>query len=260
MRTDLTGRVAVVGGSTDGIGKAIAVKLAACGAAVCINGRDEAKAAAVIEQIEADGGTAIFVPANLREAAECERLVSEVTARLGRLDIAVANGGGREPGRRAYPDYFRSTAIEDFEEIVRSRWLSRAFLMKAAIEPMIEQGYGKIVVVTTDAGRWPTPGEAVNGGAAAGLIMMCRVAAKEFTRWGIRVNTIALSLTGDSAEEFEAVLSAPVGATFQKALDRMPFGLTPRHEVADAALFFASPSSDHCTGAVLSINGGLSFP
>jgi 3-oxoacyl-[acyl-carrier protein] reductase len=143
---------------------------------------------------------------------------------------------------------------------VQSRWLSRAYLMRAALEPMIAQNYGKIVVITTDAGRWPTPGEAVNGGAAAGLIMMNRVVAKEITRWGVRLNTVAISLTGDSVDEFASYLDSAVGATFRKIVDKMPFGLTPRREVADAVLYFASPDSDHCTGAVLSINGGLSFP
>jgi 3-oxoacyl-[acyl-carrier protein] reductase len=61
-------------------------------------------------------------------------------------------------------------------------------------------------------------------------------------------------------DEFASYLDSAVGATFRKIVDRMPFGLTPRREVADAVLYFASPDSDHCTGAVLSINGGLSFP
>jgi len=261
MHSDLTGKVALVGGSTDGIGKAIALKLAECGADICVNGRDPGKGQALVKEIEAKGQRAIFVPASSREFGECERMVSETVRELGRLDILVANGGGQPMGKpKTLPTYFRTTPIEDFEEIVVSRWLSRTYLMRAAIEPMIEQGYGKIVVITTDAGRSPTPGEAVNGGAAAGLLMMSRVAAKELTRWGIRVNTVSLSLTGDSMDEFQAVLDSPVGATFRKVAERMPFGLTPRSEVADATLYFASPDSDHCTGAVLSINGGLSFP
>jgi 3-oxoacyl-[acyl-carrier protein] reductase len=261
MYSDLTGRVALVGGSTDGIGKSVVLKLAECGADVCVNGRDPGKGQALVKEIEGLGRRAIFVAANTRGYAECQHLVGETVREFGRIDILVANGGGQlddEP--KTLPNYFRDTAIADFEEIIRSRWLSRTYLMRAGIEPMIDQGYGKLVVITTDAGRWPTPGEAVNGGAAAGLIMMNRVVAKELTRWGIRLNTIAISLTGDSMDEFEGVLNSPVGATFRKVADKMPFGLTPRGEVADAALYFASPDSDHCTGAVLSINGGLSFP
>ena len=261
MYSDLTGKVALVGGGTDGIGKAIALKLAECGADICVNGRDPEKGRAVVKEIEDFGRRAVFIAANIREYAECERMVNGTVSALGRLDILIANGGGQPMDQpKTLPTYFRNTPIEDFEEMVRSRWLSRTYLMRAGIEPMIEHGYGKIVVITTDAGRWPTPGEAVNGGAAAGLIMMSRVAAKELTRWGIRLNTISISLTGDSMDEFEQVLNSPVGATFRKVAEKMPFGLTPRSEVAEAALYFACPESDHCTGAVLSINGGLSFP
>jgi 2-hydroxycyclohexanecarboxyl-CoA dehydrogenase len=259
--SDLTGKVALVGGSTDGIGKAVALKLAECGADICVNGRSPAKGAKVVEAIENLGRRAFFASASIREYEQCEAMVAETIAKLGRLDIAVANGGAQPfDAPRTLPNYFRNTEIADFAELAHSRWLSRAYLMRAALEPMIEQHYGKIVVITTDAGRWPTPGEAVNGGAAAGLIMMNRVVAKEITRWGVRLNTVAISLTGDSMDEFGTFLDSPVGATFRKIADKMPFGLTPRAEVADAVLYFASPDSDHCTGAVLSINGGLSFP
>jgi 2-hydroxycyclohexanecarboxyl-CoA dehydrogenase len=259
--SDLTGKVAIVGGSTDGIGKAVALKLAECGADVCVNGRNPLKGAHVVKEIQDLGRRAFFAPANIREYAQCEAMVAAAIAELGRLDIVVANGGAEPPDApKTLPNYFRDTGIPDFAEIVQSRWLSRAYLMRAALEPMIAQNYGKIVVITTDAGRWPTPGEAVNGGAAAGLIMMNRVVAKEITRWGVRLNTVAISLTGDSVDEFASYLDSAVGATFRKIADKVPFGLTPRREVADAVLYFASPDSDHCTGAVLSINGGLSFP
>jgi 3-oxoacyl-[acyl-carrier protein] reductase len=261
MYSDLTGKVALVGGSTDGIGKAVALKLAECGADICVNGRSAAKGAQIVKEIEDLGRRALFVPASIREYDQCQAMVAATVAELGRLDIVVANGGANPPtAPKTLPTYFQSTGVPDFAEIVHSRWLSRAYLMHAALEPMIAQNYGKIIVITTDAGRWPTPGEAVNGGAAAGLIMMNRVVAKEVTRWGIRLNTVAISLTGDSVDEFSDYMDSPVGATFRKIVDRMPFGLTPRDEVADAVLYFASPDSDHCTGAVLSINGGLSFP
>ena len=260
LKADLTGRVALVAGSTDKLGKVIALKFAECGADVCINGRDAAKGAALVKQIEGMGRRAIFEKANIRNYPECQRMAENTVRKLGKIDILVANGAAVPEGAQAtLPKFFRETPPEDFMEIATTRWFSRAFLMKTCLEPMIERHYGKMILITTDGGRWPTPGESINGGAAAGLMLMTRTAAKEFTRWGIRLNTLSISLTG-GPEDFQRIFNSPVGSVFRKAAERMPFGITPRENVAAAALFFAAPESDSITGAILSVNSGLCFP
>jgi len=167
----------------------------------------------------------------------------------------VVSGGARASGVRL--GFFRDIDPEKYVVFARSRWFSRANCARAVLDHMIEKQYGKIIFVTTDAGRTPTPGEVINGAAGAAVIQMTKAMAKEFTRWKIRVNCLCITVT-----ETESSVQGHTGIAnvMKKAESTIPFGVNKASDVAEAALYFASPDSDQVTGSIFSINGGLSFP
>jgi 3-oxoacyl-[acyl-carrier protein] reductase len=156
-----------------------------------------------------------------------------------------------------YP--YEMDPLTDYLGCVNTQQFSRLYIIHALLDQMRKQAYGKIVIVTTDAGRVPTPRETMIGSAAAGLVMATKVMAGEFARWQIRVNCLSMTLIKDTPA-LKEVMASEARHVFQKAIDRARLGIPTAEEVAEAALFLASPQSDKITGQILSINGGLSFP
>ena len=153
MLTELTGSSAVVLGGTKGIGRAAVKKLAQSGASVVIQGRDEAAAQVLIEECSAFAGKRIFVNSDLLTYDGIERAVEEAVTRFGKVDIVVASGGPRDPK----PKLFVDMAPDEGIACLTSRLMPRLNAVHAATKFMREQKYGKIVLVTTDAARTPTP-------------------------------------------------------------------------------------------------------
>ena len=259
---DLAGQTAVVVGGTSGIGRAISLMLAARGARVGLIGRDAERGAAVVRAIAAAGGTARWVRADFMKYPELAAAATTLAADLGPCDILIASGG---PGG-IRPQPFLDTPPEEYDFFFASRCIGRLYTVRAFCDQMIATGRGKIVLLTTDGGRMPTPSEVLNGSAAAGLIFATRALARELSGKGLRINTVSTTLTADtpSYERFQAKMAgAPDGLAraFRKIEGRTPLGgLNTPEDVANAVLFFAGPESDRITGAVLSVNGGLSLP
>jgi 3-oxoacyl-[acyl-carrier protein] reductase len=117
-------------------------------------------------------------------------------------------------------------------------------------------------MVTTDAGRTPTRGESLIGGAAAALVLMTKALAMEMARSKIRINTICTTVTRDTPgyEKATSQTDTRLAAIFKKAEERMPFGMNRPEDIAAVALFLASEASDQMTGQIFSVSGGLSFP
>jgi len=142
----------------------------------------------------------------------------------------------------------------------RKRLLPRIFPVHAALSALRENG-GSVVLLTTDAGRYATPGESVLGAVGASVIIMTKVLAKEFGRFKIRVNSIAMALT-EGTPTWDRLVA---GEGFQrdlfaKVMERFPFGRAPSaDEVAAVAVFLASDAAAQVTGQTISVNGGLSF-
>ena len=264
MECDIAGRVVVVTGGTKGVGRAVVAKLARGGACVVFQGRDEAAADSLIGELSGVEVPPVFVAADLYEYDDVARVVRTAVDTFGRLDGAVGSGmsgsgAGFRPFREIEPDFFL--------EYYKSGALARLFLLRAAAEVMAPRKYGKVVLVTTDAGRVPTPGESMIGAAAASLVFVARAAGRELTRDGIRVNTVAISLTRDTPgyDRFAAKRDAGGPAdlhvkAFQKLEQRMPFGLATAAEVADLVMYLIAPESDGVTGATFSVNRGGYFP
>jgi 3-oxoacyl-[acyl-carrier protein] reductase len=255
MKTNLNGKAALVTGSTEGIGKAIALKLAENGADVAINGRNPERSREVYELISNFGRRCIFSRGDILIYEDIKRAVDDILVQWGKIDILVVSGSAGYPP----PRLFHEISPELYLEYLRTRLISRLFPIRAVLNHMQERGTGKIIIITTDAGRVPTPGESLIGAGAAGVVLITKVLAQELSRWKIHINTICVTITVDTPG-YEKALQSGMGKIFEKAAQRMPFWPLKPNDVAELALFLASEDSDRITGQIFSINGGLSFP
>ncbi len=260
---ELAGLSVAVTGGTKGIGRAVVRTLAARGARVTFQGRDADAAATLIEECAGGPGEAFFVAGDVGSFADAQALVAAACARCGRLDVYVSSGGPREPSPRLFTDM---ATPGDSLAMIESRLLPRLNGLHAAVPRMREQGYGKIVLLTTDAARTPTPSESMIGAAGAVVIFLTRALAKELAGHGIRVNAVATTITSGTPP-YDAYLAAKAANSdevlvkaFTKAHAKASFRINTPQDIADYVLFLASPASDQISGATMSINGGLSFP
>lgn len=251
----LEGKVALVTGSSRGVGKAIALELARHKASLVLNGRYEEQGMELLKEIEQYDVPAIFQKADINNYQEVEQMVTNALEHFGKIDILVATGAAISG---PLPNFFRNIDPREYIDFVVVHWINRLYCIKAVLEHMIDQGGGRIVNITTDAGRWPTPGESMPGGAAAGLILCTKVLAKEFARWNIFLNSLCLTVTQDTPGLDWVLTQSPASHVFRKALQRQVFPVTSQN-IADVVLFLVSGKSDPMTGQIISINGGVSF-
>ena len=261
MTGSLAGRSIVVLGGTSALGRTMVERLARHGAYVTFQGRDEAAAAGIADACRGLPGRVLFRPANLMDYEEVRGVYLEAEAAFGKVDVSVCSGGSLEPG----PMLFKDMTVADMIACTQSRLIPRLNGLKAASEVMIPRGYGKVILITTDAGRTPTPTETIIGATGAFLIHLTRAAGSELARNGIRINAVALSLTaGTSAYDRltgpEAENVPAKAKVFRKIRDRASFGLADPDDIAAYVHYLASPESDRVSGSTLSINGGVSFP
>ncbi|MCL8207012.1 MAG: SDR family oxidoreductase [Actinomycetia bacterium] len=254
----LQDKVALVLGGTYGIGRAVARRFAEEGAHVVATGRRprpelEAEATAAGLDLSVQVG-------DMTVWDDVRRVVEATHARHARLDVVVVAGKPERPAA----DLFLETDPATFPDYFVGRTVSRFYAARAAAPLMKAQGKGKILFLTTDAGRTPTPAEVLIGASAAAVIFGTRALARELARFGIRVNTIALSLTQDTPIFAEYQRQKQSGAVIWKAFEKIertaPFGLNRPEDVANVAAFLASDAADQVSGATISLNGGIAFP
>jgi 3-oxoacyl-[acyl-carrier protein] reductase len=242
-------RVALVTGGALGIGRAIALRLAADGASIAIGYHRQA-ADEVVAEIEALGGVACAVDLDVTDRARVDAAVAEVVARLGRLDILVNNAGGllaRIPIGEMGDDHWHR---------VLELNLTGTFYCTRAAAPYLGPG-GRIVnVSSTAAENGGGPGAAAYATAKAGLIGFTRAAAKEFGGKGITVNAVAPGFIGDTP--FHATFSSEEAQRAMVAQTAVGRAGDPM-DVAAVVAFLASPESGYVTGTVTDINGGSYF-
>jgi len=256
MQTNLEGRVALVTGGADGIGKVTALKLAQNGADIVLADKNVAGMEAVAAEIKAMGRRVSAQEVNLWNYDSVKEMADRAVAEMGKINTLFLNGAATPKYAKFFRDLDPRT---DYEDCLRTQQWARLYVIHAMLDHLIEQNYGKIVIVTSDAGRTATPRETMIGDAAAGLVVMTKGMANEFSRWQIRVNCLCLTIIDDTPA-YKGVMATEAKHIFQKALDRARLGIPNADDVAEAALFFCAPESDRITGQILSVNGGLSFP
>lgn len=255
----LKDKVALVIGGSQSLGEAISSEFARQGAQVIVNSRPRDEPPPVVTRLAAEGLQVAWEPGDMNDPASMVAVVERVVARFGKLDILVVSGS---PGG-GKPDLFEDMPTTEYARMLNGQLISRMNCLHAVVRPMSEQGYGKVVFVTSDAGRTPTPSETLVGTAAAGLMFFTRSVGKELARRGIRVNCIATTLTKDTPIHKYAQLYGEdhvLSKAFAKIEAQTPFGMNVPSDIAKTALYLASSDSDQVSGSVISVNGGLSFP
>lgn len=259
----LTGKVAVVTGSTGGIGRGAALRLAAKGAKVIINGRDPEKGALAVAEIESAGGEAMFIAGDVLSKPDMDALAAQAAQAFGGIDIVVSNAGGRDEDARS-PQVrgpFRQIDLLRVATVVGNATLAKLLPVQSALPYMVKRGGGSVVFVTSEGGRVPTPGQTAASTFAGGLIMSTKVIAKELARDKIRVNCVCVTVVRDTpswhAMKREGVMSEHHKKQYEKIEARSPFGLAGPEDIGAVITFLASDEAAYITGATLSSTGGL---
>ncbi|HZV48346.1 MAG TPA: 3-oxoacyl-ACP reductase family protein [Candidatus Dormibacteraeota bacterium] len=245
----LEGRVAAVTGSGSGIGRAIALALAADGARVAVLDIDEAGAQGTVEAVRAAGGSARAWVVDVADEASVDRARAGVESTWGPLRILVNNAGWDE----IQP--FLENDRGFIRKVVAINYLGPVILTQAFLRGMVEAGAGgRIVNIASDAGRVGSTGEVVYAGAKAGMIGFTKALAREMARHGITVNCVCPGPT-------DTPLFRRQPERMQQALERaIPFRRLGRpEEVAGAVRYFVSDAAAYVTGQVLSVSGGLTM-
>ena len=241
------GRVAIVTGAGQGIGRAIAERFAADGAAVAVADLNGETAAEVARSIEAAGGRAIAVRADVTSAADAERLAVETERALGRIDVLVNNAGILRSTRAA------EVSPEEWHLVVDAN-LTGAFLCaRFAYAALRSSGHGRIVNVASMAGRaTSTLGGVHYTTAKAGVLGLTRHLAREWARDGITVNAISPGIV-----DTPMVRGSTDDARMEQVLASIPLGrLAEPAEIAALIAFLASDEAAYITGANVDIHGG----
>ena len=245
---DLSGKVAVVTGSSRGIGRSIAEEMAAAGATVVISSRKQDACEEVVEAIKAKGGKAIAIAASISDKAALQALADRTIAELGRIDILVCNAASN-------PYYGPMSGISDdqFRKILDNNVLSNHWLIQMLAPQMVERGEGSIIIISSIGGLTSSTVIGPYNISKAADFQLARNLALEFGTKGVRVNCIAPGL---------------IRTDFAKALWENPDTLkavtrsTPMRrigepeEIAGAAVFLASPASAYITGQTIIVDGG----
>jgi NAD(P)-dependent dehydrogenase (short-subunit alcohol dehydrogenase family) len=241
---DFTGRVAIITGAARGLGRAAAERLHERGAAVAVNVRDRVRAESVAKSI---GERALAVPGDVAAPGVPEEIVRQTLQRFGRVDILVNNAAFARSTR------FPELLAEEWREALEVNLTAPFLLTKAVLPAMKEQGYGRIVNVSSSAGRMvSTLGGAHYTASKAGLLGLTRAAAKELGMYGITVNAVCPGMidTELTRENARPELLARLAAGYP--VPRLGTAL----EVADLICFAASEQAGYITGASFDINGG----
>ena len=247
MKDMLKDKVALVTGASRGIGKAIAIHLAANGAKVAVNySSSESSAIEVAEIIKKNGGTAEIFKARVKVESEVEEMFTAIEKSLGVVDILVNNAGITKD------NLLMRMKTEEWDAVIDVNLKGTFLCTRRAVKGMMKNRYGKIINISSVVGFAGNAGQFNYSATKAGVIGMTKSAALELASRGIRVNAVA---PGFIETDMTASLTDEVKAAY---LEKIPLkSLGKPEDIANAVAYLASPLSDYMTGHTLHLNGGM---
>jgi NAD(P)-dependent dehydrogenase (short-subunit alcohol dehydrogenase family) len=246
----LAGERALITGSTSGIGRAIAIRFAAEGAAVCVTGRDEARGDDVVDSIAADGGRACFIAAELHDEHACEALVARAADALGGLSVLVNNAAGGGGGDGPVAD----VTTDAWQSILTVNLTAPMWLTRAAIVHLIAAGRGSIVNISSRQAERASRGFAAYVASKGGLNALTRSIAVDYADRNIRCNTISPGYVLNDRRDADI---DPERRARYEGMHLTRLGVAD--DVAYAAVYLASAESGFVTGLNLQVDGGSSI-
>lgn len=245
----LEGKIALVTGAAKGIGRAIALALAAEGAVVVVNYNGSAeRAEKTVEEIKALGARAVSCQCNVADTKAVDTMVKDIIKTFGRLDILVNNAGITKD------NLIMRMPEEDFDVVINANLKGCFNTIKAASRQMLKQREGRIINISSVSGILGNAGQANYAASKAGVIGLTKTMARELASRGITVNAIAPGFVETDMTEAlpESVREAAVG--------QIPLGHFGKPEdIADMAVYLASEKAAYITGQVISVDGGMAI-
>ena len=265
MDLGLSGKTAIVTGGASNIGKAITEGLSREGANVVIADVDEAQSQAVVEDLQASGGKALFVKTDVGNREQVQSMTERALETFGQVDILVNNAGWTSNG------LFISKPYDDFEKEVAINLWGPIHCIRAVAPSMIERTYGKIITIGSDAGRVGEYNEAVYGACKGGMITLSKALAREFGKYQLNVNVVCPGLTlpenpgdaGDNSLWHEGSHQSQIfknEETLAKVVRHYPLRRvgTPG-DIVPIVLLLASDQTSYVTGQTISVSGGYAM-
>jgi len=242
----LEGRVALVTGSSQGIGRACAVRLAQAGASVALAASNEEKLASVAKQITGSGGTAATFKMDVASEEDVKSAVRAVIAQFGKIDILINNAGITRD------QLIMRMKRADWDVVLKTNLTGAYSCIQQVIGSMLKQRWGRIINVTSIFGQIGQSGQANYAASKAGLIGLTMAVAREVASRNITVNAVAPGF-------IDTAMTGALPADMKESMVKMiPLGrIGSDLDVANAVAFLASEEAGYITGHVLNVNGGI---
>jgi len=242
----LSGRVALITGASQGIGRACALKLASHGAAVALAARNQQKLSDLAAEIGAAGGKAECFTMDVSDEEQIKSGIKSAIAQFGKIDILVNNAG------ITHDQLVMRMKRADWDSVLQTNLTSAYLCIQQVISSMLKQRWGRIINVSSVFGQMGQAGQANYSASKAGLIGLTMAIAREVASRNITCNAVApgfieTAMTAGLAEDFK-----------QEAVKHIPLGrVGSADDVANAVAFLASDDASYITGQVLAVNGGM---
>ena len=245
----LEGKIALVTGASRGIGRQIAITLAARGAQVIVNyNGSAAKAEEVVKEIEAAGGKAEAIQCSVADFDSCKAMLDDIVSRYGRLDILVNNAGITRD------NLLMKMSEEDFDAVIQTNLKGVFNCIKHISRQMLKQKSGRIINISSVSGVMGNAGQVNYSASKAGVIGMTKAVAREMATRGITCNAVA---PGFIVTEMTDVLSDTIKENITNQIPMRRFGQTK--DVANLVAFLASEEAGYITGQVVGVDGGMAM-
>jgi 3-oxoacyl-[acyl-carrier protein] reductase len=245
-QVDLTGQVALVTGASRGIGRAIAVRLAACGATVAGVARTVQGLEGTLQAIRDAGGAAHAFAGSVADPADVKKIVDDVEARFEKIHILVNNAGITKDGLML--------RMEDdaWDDVINTNLKGTFLFCRAVGVVMMRQRYGRIINISSVSGLMGNPGQANYAASKAGIIGLTKTVARELAARGITANAVA---PGFITTDMTDVLPDKVKVEVKERIPLRRLG-TPE-DIADLVCYLAGPGAGYLTGQVIAVDGGM---